>query len=121
MEIKDIDAAGLNIPALEEAGRSGNVRIDLAQTKAARERQGAATVKNVDSEMASRIAETMNDIVGTLDIRITFSVDQGSGRRVIKVIDNETKELIRQIPPDEMLKLVGQMHRIMGMLLNKIA
>ena len=124
MEIKDLEAATGNLPGIEEAGRVGALRPDSRpqiNASAIKARNEASESKMVDSELAEKIAETMNDIVTTLDIRIAFSVDQGSGKRVIKVINNETKEIIRQIPPDEMLKLVGQMHRIMGLLLNKVA
>ena len=124
MEIKDLEAATGNLPGIEEAGRAGALRPDSRpqiNARAIKSRNEMSELKMVDSELAEKIAETMNDIVSTLDIRIAFSVDQGSGKRVIKVINNETKEIIRQIPPEEMLKLVGQMHRIMGLLLNKVA
>jgi flagellar protein FlaG len=120
VEIKDLDAAG-NVPGIEEAGRTAQANRPVFNAKSTKEHNAAAASKMVDSELAEKIAETMNDITSTLDIRIAFSVDQGSGKRVIKVINNETKEIIRQIPPDEMLALVGQMHRIMGLLLNKVA
>jgi len=35
---------------------------------------------------------------------IQFAVDDGSGRTVIKVMDMDTKEMIRQIPSEEVLK-----------------
>ena len=34
-----------------------------------------------------------------------FSVDENSGRTVIKVIDSATQELVRQIPPEQLLSL----------------
>ena len=34
-----------------------------------------------------------------------FSVDDKTGRFVVKVIDSQTKEVIRQIPSEEMLAI----------------
>jgi flagellar protein FlaG len=49
---------------------------------------------------------------------LTFSVDDATGKSVIEVIDKESEEVIRQIPPKQMLKLVGNMRNVMGMLLD---
>jgi flagellar protein FlaG len=37
---------------------------------------------------------------------LQFSVDQASGRMIIKVTDTETNEVIRQIPPEQVLELM---------------
>ena len=47
-----------------------------------------------------------------------FSVDEGSGRTVIRVIDPETAEVIRQIPPEEVLNLARQLEGSGGALLR---
>jgi flagellar protein FlaG len=36
---------------------------------------------------------------------LNFSVDELTGRAVVKVIDHETKDLIRQIPAEEILEV----------------
>ena len=38
--------------------------------------------------------------------RISFLVDEDTGKTVVRVIDAETEEVIRQIPPEEFLKRV---------------
>jgi len=40
---------------------------------------------------------------------IQFAVDEGSGRTVIKVMDMDTKEMIRQIPSEEVLKFANML------------
>jgi flagellar protein FlaG len=37
--------------------------------------------------------------------RISFSVDEDLGMIIIKVIDAETEEVVRQIPPEELLRI----------------
>jgi flagellar protein FlaG len=36
---------------------------------------------------------------------LQFTVHEGSGRTIIKVLDSETKELIREIPPERMVEM----------------
>lgn len=50
----------------------------------------------------SRLSDYVQSIQRTLDI----SVHEDTGRTVVKVIDTETKEMIRQIPPDEVLTML---------------
>lgn len=52
-------------------------------------------------EAVSRI----QDYVQNLQRELQFTVDEDSGRTIIKVIDSETDKVIRQIPPDELLAI----------------
>lgn len=47
----------------------------------------------------------LHDFVQKLSRTLQFSIDEESGRTVIKVIESETKKVIRQIPPEEALAL----------------
>jgi flagellar protein FlaG len=59
----------------------------------------------VDPAKAARAVVDLNDYVQKVGREIHFSVDEDSGTTVIKVMNAETQELIRQIPPDELLAL----------------
>lgn len=43
---------------------------------------------------------------------IQFAVDKESRRTIIKVVDPQTKEVIRQIPPEEALKISRMISRL---------
>lgn len=60
----------------------------------------AETVKDLGSAVEEVELEAQR-----LNRSIRFSVDEGSGRTVIRVIDRETDELIRQIPPEDFLAI----------------
>ena len=67
---------------------------------------------------ADGIADKMNQVASVFNTSLAFSVDESTGKTIIKVMDKETDEMIRQIPPDEMLRMIGKMRYVMGMLLN---
>jgi flagellar protein FlaG len=52
---------------------------------------------------------------------LEFSIDRQSGRSVIKVVDTGTKEVIRQIPSEEVLRLNQQLDKLQGLLFDKQA
>lgn len=47
---------------------------------------------------------------------LRFSVDEETGRTVVKVLDSRSGEVIRQIPPEEMLALAEDLERLQGLL-----
>lgn len=49
----------------------------------------------------------VNEFVQNLNRDLQFTVDENSGHTVIKVLDTETKEVIRQIPPEELLRIAN--------------
>lgn len=71
--------------------------------------------------MAFEIVNAMNQVAKALNTRLTFQVDESTGRLIVKVIDSETGEVRRQIPPEEMVRLVEKMKSMVGMLFNQEA
>ncbi len=50
---------------------------------------------------------------------LQFSIDQDSGRTVVKVVDSVTKEVVRQIPSEEMLAISRAIDKLQGLLLKQ--
>ncbi|HEB55741.1 MAG TPA: flagellar protein FlaG [Gammaproteobacteria bacterium] len=51
----------------------------------------------------------INKFVESTQSELQFSLDEDSGKTVIKVLDSSTRELIRQIPSEEALRLARQL------------
>lgn len=52
---------------------------------------------------------------------LEFTVDNASGQTVVKVIDRQTNEVIRQIPSDEMLAIAESIEQLRGLLVKQQA
>lgn len=74
-----------------------------------------------EEERLKDAADKANEFVKELSSRLQFSVDKDTGRTVVKVIDQETEEVIRQIPPKEMLEIAKALDLIQGMIIRKKA
>lgn len=57
------------------------------------------------AEQAIAAADTLNDFARRVERDLHFSVHKASGKLVIQVINPNTQEMIREIPPEEILKL----------------
>ena len=62
-----------------------------------------------------------NDFVKPINSTIEFSMDKDAGELVVKVVDNTTKEVIRQIPSEEMLIIAKALDKIQGLLIRQKA
>lgn len=62
----------------------------------------------IDTDKGKKLEEavgTMQDFVQNVKRELQFSVDQDLGRTVVKVVDTESGDLIRQIPEEIFLEL----------------
>ncbi|MDC7691972.1 flagellar protein FlaG [Vogesella indigofera] len=69
------------------------------------------------AELADAIKK-LNDTVRLYNGDLEFSVDDDTQRRVVKVIDKSTKELIRQIPSPEVLRIAKAIDEFSSLLLK---
>ena len=83
-------------------------------------------VVEVNAEQIETAVSQLTEILQTNNRQLSFSVDEGSNKQVVKVTDAVTGEVIRQIPSEEVLKLSERLQDLqldvgtaIGMLFNK--
>lgn len=79
---------------------------------------GQAAETPVAKERLERALESLNDLAQNHQRSLQFTIDENSGRTIIRVVDPQTKEVIRQIPPEEVVKLAQRVGDSAGMLLR---
>jgi len=72
-------------------------------------------------EELSAAVEKIQEFVSSAARDIKFSIDKDSGQTVVKVIDRETQDVIRQIPSQEMLDLAQALDKLQGLLIKQKA
>ena len=77
----------------------------LATSDTVAESAKAQTPAPADMGNVREAVSKLNDHVQNLRRTLSFSIEESTGRTVIKVYDAETEELIRQIPPEETIRL----------------
>ena len=60
------------------------------------------------------VAQQLQDFVGGMNRSLEFSVDKDSGRDVIKVIDKDSGDLVKQYPSEEVLTLASKLSDMLG-------
>jgi len=84
-----------------------------------------AAVAAAEAKPAQRDLEEMvkkaNDFIQPFNNALQFSIDKDTGTTIVKVIDIGTKEVIKQIPSEEMLGLTKALDQLKGLLVKQQA
>ncbi|MBU0912320.1 MAG: flagellar protein FlaG [Gammaproteobacteria bacterium] len=98
-----------------------NVAVELNKVKSSSEAiqpeskaktEQEQTMQAVSVDELGNAVEDINQFVNSQGRTLNFSVDEESGKPVVKVIDFETKEVIRQIPSEEVLTMAKAIKRL---------
>jgi flagellar protein FlaG len=60
----------------------------------------------------AKAVERLNEFMTSHQRSLRFAIDPSSGRTVITVINDATNEIVRQIPPPELLQIAHDLDRL---------
>lgn len=86
-----------------------------------RSQQPFSPPAKLTAEQVEQMVKEVKQVVEQVAQNLRFSVDESTGRTVITVTDATTREVIRQIPSEEMLAVARALDRLQGLLLHKEA
>ena len=75
----------------------------------------------VPREDVANAVKATNEFVGSINDALQFSIDDETGKTIVKVIDTNTKEVIKQIPSEEMIAIAKALDKLKGLLLQQKA
>ena len=76
---------------------------------------------NPPAAQVTEALKNINKTIQTLAQNVEFSIDEESDRAIVKVVDRETKEVIRQMPTKEALEIAKALDRVQGLLIRQQA
>jgi flagellar protein FlaG len=65
--------------------------------------------------------EDINKTMGTLAANLEFSYDSDADQVVVKVVNETTSEIIRQMPTEEALEIAKALDKVQGLLIRQTA
>ena len=73
-----------------------------------------------DVQVSQDLLDELEHDINTIhNVGLEFSMHEESGRTMIKVVEKDTGDLIKQIPPEEVLNLVARMGDVLGILFDE--
>ncbi len=108
--VGSVQLASVDRRAVPGLGLMEGARQDDAESRPAVGSAGALQTPEIGERLEARF--------GAQDTRLTFEKDEPSGKLVVRLKDR-TGRVIRQIPPDEILRLARAINQYLGLLIDR--
>lgn len=109
-EMTDTDRASAPLAA------SAPARLAAVSTDPSR-----ADTAEPDPVTLGKAVDRLNETMRAKAQGLEFTIDDDSKRLVVKVVDQQTKEVIRQVPSQEVLEIAKALDRAQGLLIRQQA
>jgi len=106
-------------PAASKSVQQPVQQADLSDVQTAQPAsETAADLQKMTAEEMQGVVDKLNEFMQSGQRNLNFSVDTDTDETVIKVMDTQTQEVVRQFPSEEALKLTKHIEGMMGLIFN---
>jgi uncharacterized FlaG/YvyC family protein len=72
-----------------------------------------------DKVYLNRAIGKLKDAGDIFKRRLDFKIDEETNRIMIKVIDTETNKVVKEIPPEQLIRLAAKIQEMVGLLVDE--
>lgn len=113
-------AAVIKIQAEDEQSSSdGNGSPQQQQQQAVENNQQPVMNKQETPEQLKKMIAEMNKKINKSNEEAVFGVHEGTNRIMIKIQDKDTKEVIKEFPPEKTLDMIAKLWEMAGILVDE--
>ena len=94
--------------------RKNNKNKDSAESL----RENKLSANELKEKLEEKI-DDMNSIMETLEEKLSFKLHEETDRIMTRVINVKTQEVIKEMPPEEMLDLAAKIHKMVGLIIDE--
>ena len=99
---------------------SNQARLPEGQETAQRDDNAEKSVQTLSSaDLSELAADTQKNMNIIHNVNLQFSVNKDSGRIMVTVTDEATGKVIREIPPEELVRFAEKFDEMVGMIFDK--
>ncbi|WP_094752402.1 flagellar protein FlaG [Psychromonas sp. CD1] len=119
-----VSASSINMPR-NEISKESEVEKTYTGKLNTQENSDSVKVKHasenldVGIENIEKTVANINDFMNSMQSHLSFHIDKQLEKVIVSVIDDETDEVIRQIPSEDLVVLLKKMDGVKGMLFDR--
>ncbi len=127
MNIDTVQAAGTSQRSAPAEAAQQTARREKAPASQAATPQSVAQAAQNNPESESRkysvqeAVKQLENFVSLARADISFSIDEASGVQVVKIMDKQSKEVIRQFPSEEAIRIAQALDQLQGVFVKEKA
>jgi len=116
--VESAEVQGTRIREHKEAGDMAEQSKKSAEQNAA-ERYLAEHEQEVTESMMANAIKSANRRLITTGRKLEYKVHEQTNRVMVKIVDSETDEIIREIPPEKTLDIFAKVLELAGLLVDE--
>ncbi|MCM3760680.1 flagellar protein FlaG [Alkalihalobacillus oceani] len=122
MEIKSSVSLGVN-DLIKSRLKEGSVKTK-GESSVSLIEKGVEALKesrkhNGSSDLLDKQVKTVNELLETAKTAIRFSIHDDLGRTFVQVINQDSDEIIKEIPSEEFLDMIASMLKYAGLIVDE--
>ncbi len=120
MEAVVVELTRNSVPTqmVEPVSKASTIKEVTEPNKVSETEQNVAAV-DVNTVNFPELVTQVTEVVQKLGTKVSFSYDDRSRNPIIRVMDDESGEEIRQIPREEMLHLMSKLREVSGLIFER--
>lgn len=91
--------------------------VNVELSNAASTKENATVSEQLSNEQLKRAIEQFNKSFGNSEA--VYGVHEATNRVTIKIIDKDTKEVIKELPPEKTLDMIAKVWELAGILVDE--
>ena len=91
--------------------------VQDSQQKESGRQMGQQTKEQPSNEQIKKAVEQMNKSM--FNSEAIFGIHEGTNRVTIKIVDKDTKEVIKELPPEKTLDMIAKVWEMAGILVDE--
>jgi flagellar protein FlaG len=118
---QEASAVNIAVKSAEKSTEPENTSV-TNDSEIAEDKSGSlskAAPEQLERVQLESVAQQLQDFMQSMNRSVHFQVDKDSGRDVIRVLDKQSGEVIKQYPSEEVLGLVSKLSQSAGLLVDE--
>lgn len=112
-------SSSLILPMDAFPGQKLESQRELPRPVVDRKQEVPSAKEEIPRQEVEKTAEKLNRLMGLIDRRLEFSVHEKSKQIIVKVVNQETGEVLDEIPSKKLLDLMASFHQMVGLFFDK--
>jgi flagellar protein FlaG len=113
-----------HIKPLQNANQDVSTEKQLSPKKAAvkpdnNEVNAGSSKERISDEKLKESVNALNKTLEAIDKKYEFSIHEETDRPVVRVYDRNSGEIIKQIPPEEVLNILTKIRELIGIFIDE--
>ena len=120
-QIPEVQRTNMSGANTARTSRSANgTKTDLADNAKEFARETALSQDEIDQHMedVEHELEKLNETMRTFDRGLNFELHDDTGRHIVQVMDLVNDEIVREIPPEEVLDISAKINEMIGLVID---